>query len=178
MEIEITINQQTIRYQDTRKTLQPRTQKKTENTVDKIIAKVKLAIREPTKEALYQELTKKTWNWWIQQFLRNYCYFYLGQHINIQNLYMDKTKQLFDKKILQQLEHFVGKNNLSTQARAIYRIHTAFQDRPEILLNKTMDMVTSNQLGKITNAQFKKLQTQITQVILENEIQEILQEEE
>ncbi|KAG9286280.1 hypothetical protein G9A89_014266 [Geosiphon pyriformis] len=41
-----------------------------------------------------------------------------------------------------------------------------------------MDMVTSNQLGKITNAQFEELQTQITQVILENEIQEILQERE
>ncbi|KAG9303711.1 hypothetical protein G9A89_018608 [Geosiphon pyriformis] len=78
---------------------------------------------------------------------------------------MDKTKQLFDTKILQQLEYFVGKNNLSIQAQAIYQIHTAFQDQSEILLNKAMDMVT-------------KLQTQITQVILENEIQEILQEEE
>ncbi|KAG9288286.1 hypothetical protein G9A89_021317 [Geosiphon pyriformis] len=137
--------------------------------MDKIIVNVKLAIRE---------LTKETWNWWIQQFPRNYCYFYLEQHINIQNLYTDKTKQLFDKRILQQLEHFVGKNNLSTQARAIYRIHTAFQDKPEILLNKAMDIVTNNQLGKITNAQFEELQTQITQVILENKIQEILQEGE
>ncbi|KAG9295579.1 hypothetical protein G9A89_003882 [Geosiphon pyriformis] len=119
-EMEITINQQTIQYQDTKKTFQLRTQKKTKNTVDKIMVKVKLAIKESTKESLYQELTKKTWNWWIQQFPQNYCYFYLGQHVNIQNLYMDKTKQLFDKRILQQLEHFVGKNNLSTQARAIY----------------------------------------------------------
>ncbi|KAG9303539.1 hypothetical protein G9A89_018435 [Geosiphon pyriformis] len=70
---------------------------------------------------------------------------------------MDKTKQLFDTTILQQLEHF---------------------DRPENLLNKAMDMVTSNQLEKITNAQFEELQTQITQVIIENKIQEILQEGE
>ncbi|KAG9295578.1 hypothetical protein G9A89_003881 [Geosiphon pyriformis] len=41
-----------------------------------------------------------------------------------------------------------------------------------------MDMVTSNQLEKITNDQFEELQTQITQVILKNKIQEILQEEE
>ncbi|KAG9296150.1 hypothetical protein G9A89_014742 [Geosiphon pyriformis] len=41
-----------------------------------------------------------------------------------------------------------------------------------------MDMVTNNQLEKITNTQFEELQTQITQVILENKIQEILQEEE
>ncbi|KAG9290879.1 hypothetical protein G9A89_011029 [Geosiphon pyriformis] len=91
-EMEITINQQTIQYQDTKKTLQHRKQKKPENTVDKIMAKVKLAIKELTKESLYQELTKETWNWWIQQFPRNYCYFYLEQHINIQNLYTDKTK--------------------------------------------------------------------------------------
>ncbi|KAG9290274.1 hypothetical protein G9A89_022250 [Geosiphon pyriformis] len=39
-------------------------------------------------------------------------------------------------------------------------------------------MVTSNQLGKITNAQFEELQTQITQVILKNKIQEILQKGE
>ncbi|KAG9295254.1 hypothetical protein G9A89_015741, partial [Geosiphon pyriformis] len=52
---------------------------------------------------------------------------------------MDKTKWLFDTTILQQLEHFVGKNNLSTQAQAIYRIHTAFQDQPEILLNKAIN---------------------------------------
>ncbi|KAG9296699.1 hypothetical protein G9A89_001331 [Geosiphon pyriformis] len=81
-------------------------------------------------------------------------------------------------EILQQLEHFVEKNNLSTQTQAIYRIHTAFQERPEILLNKAIDMITSNQLGKITNAQFEELQTQITQVIFENEIQKILQEGE
>ncbi|KAG9291758.1 hypothetical protein G9A89_012043 [Geosiphon pyriformis] len=41
-----------------------------------------------------------------------------------------------------------------------------------------MDMVTNNQLGKIPNVQFEELQTQITQVILKNKIQEILQEEE
>ncbi|KAG9284598.1 hypothetical protein G9A89_004640 [Geosiphon pyriformis] len=117
--------------------------------IDKIIVKVKLAIKESTKEALYQELTKKTWNWWIQQFPRNYCYFYLGQHINIQNLYTDKTKQLFNKKILQQLEHFVRKNNLTTQAQAIYQIHTTFQNRPEILHSKAIDMKDTSTIDTI-----------------------------
>ncbi|KAG9292798.1 hypothetical protein G9A89_006359 [Geosiphon pyriformis] len=138
-EMEITINQQTIRYQDTRKTLQLRTPKKTENMVDKIM---KLGI---------------------------------SGYNNFQ-----KTIVIFtwDNTILQQLEHFVGKNNLSTQARVIYQIHTTFQDKSEILLNKAIDMITSNQLEKITNAQFEKLQTQITQVILKNKIQEIFQEGE
>ncbi|KAG9305087.1 hypothetical protein G9A89_007727 [Geosiphon pyriformis] len=61
--------------------------------VDKIITKVKLAIKEQQIVGLQQELTREIWNWWTQQ-----------------------------------LEHF------------------------------------------ITNAQFEELQTQIAQVILENEI--------
>ncbi|KAG9287692.1 hypothetical protein G9A89_004095 [Geosiphon pyriformis] len=76
-------------------------------------------------------------------------------------LYTDKTKQLFDTAILQQLEQFVEKNNLSTQARAIYWLHIGFQDRPEILLNPEINSITINQMGKITNAQFEKLQNKI-----------------
>ncbi|KAG9299274.1 hypothetical protein G9A89_013922 [Geosiphon pyriformis] len=91
-EIEITINQQTIKYTNTRKRLRDKIQRKTENTVNKIITKVKLAIETQPKVTQYQELTIETWNWWIQQFPRNFCYFYLGQHLNIQGLYTDKTK--------------------------------------------------------------------------------------
>ncbi|KAG9288341.1 hypothetical protein G9A89_021372 [Geosiphon pyriformis] len=57
-------------------------------------------------------------------------------------------------------------------------LYMGFQDRPEILLNTAMDTVTSNQLRKMTNAQFEELQTKITQVILEKEVQEIIQEGE
>ncbi|KAG9301664.1 hypothetical protein G9A89_016734 [Geosiphon pyriformis] len=85
---------------------QNKAQKRLENIVDKIITKIKLAIKE-------QQI-------WIQQFSKNYYHFHLGQHINIQNLYTDKTKWLFDTTILRQLEQFVEKNNLTTQAQAIY----------------------------------------------------------
>ncbi|KAG9289626.1 hypothetical protein G9A89_014361 [Geosiphon pyriformis] len=91
---------------------------------------------------------------------------------------MDKTKQLFDTTILQQLEQFVGKNNLTTQAKAIYQLHMGFQDRPEILLNLEIDSITVNQMEKITNTQFEELQNKITQVILEKEVQEILKDRE
>ncbi|KAG9303308.1 hypothetical protein G9A89_013634 [Geosiphon pyriformis] len=89
--IEITINQQTIQYRDTRKIPKYKSKKKTENTIDKMVLKIKLAIEEPTS-----------------------------------NLYTDKTKQLFNTAILQQLEQFVGKNNLTTQAKAIYWLHIGF----------------------------------------------------
>ncbi|KAG9290578.1 hypothetical protein G9A89_020948 [Geosiphon pyriformis] len=127
---------------------QHKAQKRLENVVDKIMTKIKLAINK-------QQI--------IQQFLKNYCHFYLKQHVNIQNLYTDKTKWLFDTTILRQLEQF---------------LYMEFQDRPEILLNTAIDTVMNNQLGKMTNAQFEELQTKITQVILEKEVQEIIQEGE
>ncbi|KAG9297155.1 hypothetical protein G9A89_019436 [Geosiphon pyriformis] len=161
-EMEITINQQTIRYTNTKKRPQDKVWRKTENTVDKIMAKVKLAIETQPKITQYQE---------------NFYYFYLGQYVNIQNLYMDKTRRLFNTTILQQLEQFVGKNNLTIQARAIYWLHIGFQDRPEILLNTKMDTVIVNQMGKITNAQFEELQNKITQIILGKKVQELLKNE-
>ncbi|KAG9290323.1 hypothetical protein G9A89_007054 [Geosiphon pyriformis] len=115
-EIEITINQQTIQYKSTTRIPQHKVQRKLENFVDKIMTKVKLAIKEQQIVKLHQELTGETWTWWMQQFPKNYCHFHLGQHINIQNLYTNKTKQLFDTTILRQLEQFVEKNNLTTQA--------------------------------------------------------------
>ncbi|KAG9291490.1 hypothetical protein G9A89_021909 [Geosiphon pyriformis] len=107
-EIEITINQQTIRYKNTAKIPQNKAQKRLENVVDKIMTKVKLAMKEQQIIRLHQELTRETWTWWIQQFPKNYF--------------------------------------------------------------------TSNQLGKMINAQFEELQNKITQVILEKEVQEIIQE--
>ncbi|KAG9298269.1 hypothetical protein G9A89_002757 [Geosiphon pyriformis] len=107
-----------------------------------------MAIEEPISVTTYQE---------------NFCYFHLKQYLNIQNLYTDKTKQLFDTTILQQLKQF---------------LHTGFQDRPEILLNSEMDSIIVNQMRKITNAQFEELQNRITQVILKKEVQEILKDKE
>ncbi|KAG9302646.1 hypothetical protein G9A89_007350 [Geosiphon pyriformis] len=76
--IEITINQQTIHYKNTAKIPQNKAQKKLENVVDKIMTKIKLAMKEQQIVGLYQELTRETWTWWTQQFPKNYCHFHLG----------------------------------------------------------------------------------------------------
>ncbi|KAG9307524.1 hypothetical protein G9A89_003847 [Geosiphon pyriformis] len=122
-EMEITINQQTIQYKSTARIPQHKVQKKLKNVVDKIMTKVKVAMKKQQIVGLYQELIKETWTWWMQQFPKNYY-------------------------------------------------------QPEILLNTAMDTIMSNQLEKMTNAQFEELQIQITQVILEKEVQEIIQEKE
>ncbi|KAG9306847.1 hypothetical protein G9A89_005748 [Geosiphon pyriformis] len=59
-EIEITINQQTIRYKNTAKIPQNKAQKRLENVVDKIITKIKLAIKEQQIVGLHPELTRET----------------------------------------------------------------------------------------------------------------------
>ncbi|KAG9291547.1 hypothetical protein G9A89_021966 [Geosiphon pyriformis] len=64
-EIEITINQQTIRYKNTAKILQNKAQKRLENVVNKIITKIKLALKKQQIVGLCQELTRETWTWWI-----------------------------------------------------------------------------------------------------------------
>ncbi|KAG9290608.1 hypothetical protein G9A89_011571 [Geosiphon pyriformis] len=165
--MEITINQQTIKYTNTKKRPWDKVQRKTENTIDKIMAKVKLVIETQPKVTQYQELNIETWNWWIQQFPRNFCYFYLGQHMNIQNLYTDKIKRLFDTTILQQLNNLWGKQFNHTS-----------KNQPEILLNTKIDTVTVNQIRKLTNAQFEELQNKITQIILKKEIQKLLKNRE
>ncbi|KAG9284997.1 hypothetical protein G9A89_009807 [Geosiphon pyriformis] len=48
--IKITINQQTIRYRNTRKVPKYKSQRKTKNTINKIVLKIKLAMEEPTKQ--------------------------------------------------------------------------------------------------------------------------------
>ncbi|KAG9289647.1 hypothetical protein G9A89_014382 [Geosiphon pyriformis] len=51
--IEITINQQTIGYTNNKKSSQDKVRRKTENIVDKIITKVKLAIEVQPKVTQY-----------------------------------------------------------------------------------------------------------------------------
>ncbi|KAG9285517.1 hypothetical protein G9A89_006505 [Geosiphon pyriformis] len=65
-EMEITINQQTIHYKNMTKISQNKAQKRLENMVNKIITKIKLAMKEQQIVGLHQKLTRKTWTWWIQ----------------------------------------------------------------------------------------------------------------
>ncbi|KAG9306841.1 hypothetical protein G9A89_005742 [Geosiphon pyriformis] len=62
-EMEITINQQTIRYKNITKIPQNKAQKRLENVVDKIMTKIKLAIKKQQIVRLHPELTRETWTW-------------------------------------------------------------------------------------------------------------------
>ncbi|KAG9291611.1 hypothetical protein G9A89_022030 [Geosiphon pyriformis] len=59
--MEITINQQTIRYKNMAKIPQNKAQKRLENVVDKIMTKIKLTLKEQQIVRLRQELTRETW---------------------------------------------------------------------------------------------------------------------
>ncbi|KAG9286655.1 hypothetical protein G9A89_012205 [Geosiphon pyriformis] len=103
------------------------------------MTKIKLAIKEQQIVGLHQKLTRENWTWWTQQFPKNYCHFHLGQHVNIQNLYTDKTKWLFDTTILRQLEQFwVGH---------IQKIRITYQKIASHQAKKKIDKLAKSQAG-------------------------------
>ncbi|KAG9294719.1 hypothetical protein G9A89_008198 [Geosiphon pyriformis] len=93
-----------------------------------------------------EKLTKKNWKQWTEQLPILYCYYQLGRKLNIQELYIDKSKKIFNQNIIQQIEEFIGKKTNSTlHGRTIYQLHNIFQNYPEILLYSDMEIITINQ---------------------------------
>ncbi|KAG9289078.1 hypothetical protein G9A89_022387 [Geosiphon pyriformis] len=93
-----------------------------------------------------EELTKKNWKQWTEQLPISYCYYQLGQKLNIQELYIDKSKRIFNQDIIQQIEEFIGKKTNSTlYVKTIYQLHNIFRNYPKILLHSDIETITINQ---------------------------------
>ncbi|KAG9295834.1 hypothetical protein G9A89_009063 [Geosiphon pyriformis] len=72
------------------------------------------------------------------------------------------------KETIQQVEKFVGKNNLTLYYKAAYRLYTVFQHCPNILLNGSMKTIMVNSIRQITNQQFEDLQKAILEATIEH----------
>ncbi|KAG9291654.1 hypothetical protein G9A89_022073 [Geosiphon pyriformis] len=93
-----------------------------------------------------EELTKKNWKRWTEQLPILYCYYQLGRKLNIQELYINKSKRIFNQDIIQQIKEFIGKKMNSTlHVKTMYQLHSIFQNYPEILLHSNMETITINQ---------------------------------
>ncbi|KAG9299289.1 hypothetical protein G9A89_013937 [Geosiphon pyriformis] len=75
---------------------------------------------------------------------------------------------MFNKEAIQQVEKFVGKNNLTLYYKAAYQLYTAFQHCSNILLNGSMKIIMVNSIEQITNQQFKDLQKAILEATIEH----------
>ncbi|KAG9307609.1 hypothetical protein G9A89_023174 [Geosiphon pyriformis] len=117
-----------------------------------------------------EKLTKENWKQWTEQLLISYCYYQLSQKLNIQELYIDKSKRIFNQDMIQQIEKFIGKKTNSTpHVKTMYQLHNIFQNYSEILLHSDMETITINQWGRINNTQVKNVKNRVKQTILEKE---------
>ncbi|KAG9289969.1 hypothetical protein G9A89_010275 [Geosiphon pyriformis] len=126
-----------------------------------------------------KELTKKNWKQWTEQLPISYCYYQLDRKLNIQKLYINKSKRIFNQTIIQQIEEFIEKKTNSTlYVKTIYRLHNIFQNYSKILLHSDMEIITINQWGRMNNAQVKTKRAKIEQTVLEKEVLDLIQNED
>ncbi|KAG9291581.1 hypothetical protein G9A89_022000 [Geosiphon pyriformis] len=122
-----------------------------------------------------EELTKENWKQWTEQLPISYYYYQLGQKLNIQELYINKSKRIFNQNIIQQIKEFIGKKMNSTlHVRTIYQLHNIFQNYPKILLHSDIETITINQWGRINNTQIEDMKNRVEQTILEKEHRALL----
>ncbi|KAG9286432.1 hypothetical protein G9A89_014598 [Geosiphon pyriformis] len=114
-----------------------------------------------------EELTKENWKQWTEQLPILYCYYQLGRKLNIQELYINKSKRIFNQNIIQQIEEFIGK-----------KMNLTLHNYPEILLHSDMKTITINQWRKMNNTQVENVKNKVEQTILEKKVLELIQNED
>ncbi|KAG9294224.1 hypothetical protein G9A89_021583 [Geosiphon pyriformis] len=98
--MEIVINNQIICYQNTQRktktTPYQRPPKTNKNWTDNLIEKMKNIFGKRPIMAPTEEITKENWKQWTEQLPILYCYYQLGRKLNIQELYINKSKRIFN----------------------------------------------------------------------------------
>ncbi|KAG9300724.1 hypothetical protein G9A89_023522 [Geosiphon pyriformis] len=172
-DLEITVNSSKITY--IKRTIEnPKTRKEhnfkpyniakyNNKFISKVIEKLEIALGNTLimEEIEISELTPDTFSNLKTKFSINYCYYQLGKHLNIQTLYSKDSTRVFDKTTIQLLESFIGKTNTTFHSKTVYRIFKAFENCHKLLLDPTMNIITINSIGRLTNLQFQELQQQI-----------------
>ncbi|KAG9307670.1 hypothetical protein G9A89_023235 [Geosiphon pyriformis] len=177
-DLEITVNSSKITY--IKRTIKnPKTRKEhnfepyniakyNNKFISKVIEKLEIALGNTLiiEEIKISELTPDTFSNLKTKFPINYCYYQLEKHLNIQTLYSKDSTKVFDKTTIQLLEPFIGKTNTTFHSKTVYRIFKAFENCHKLLLDSTMNIITTNSIGRLTNSQFQELQQQINNTVL------------
>ncbi|KAG9292953.1 hypothetical protein G9A89_016315 [Geosiphon pyriformis] len=172
-DLEITVNSSKITY--IKRTIEnPKTRKEhnfepyniakyNNKFISKVIEKLEIALGNTLimKKIEISELTPDTFSNLKTKFPINYCYYQLGKHLNIQTLYSKDSTRVFDKTTIQLLEPFIGKTNTTFHSKTVYRIFKAFENCHKLLLDPTINIITTNSIGRLTTSQFQELQQQI-----------------
>ncbi|KAG9285377.1 hypothetical protein G9A89_010852 [Geosiphon pyriformis] len=183
LDMEIVINNQIICYQNnqkkTKNTPYQRPPKNNKNWTDNLREKVKNTFGKISVMVPTEELMKENWKQWTERLPISYCYYQLGQKLNIQELYINKSKKIFNQDIIQQIKKFIRKKTNSTlHIRTIYRLYNIFQNYPKVLLYSDIETITINQWGRMNNTQVEDMRNRVEQTILEKEVLELIQNED
>ncbi|KAG9291564.1 hypothetical protein G9A89_021983 [Geosiphon pyriformis] len=82
--------------------------------------------------------------------------------IPIMELYINKSKRIFNQNIIQQIEEFIGKKiNSTLHVKTMYQLHNIFENYPEILLHSDMETITINQWERMNNTQVEDIRNRV-----------------
>ncbi|KAG9285621.1 hypothetical protein G9A89_009261 [Geosiphon pyriformis] len=105
---------------------------------------------------------------WKERLPPAYWFYKIEEQLDLKTLYKDLSQKTFNKEAIQQVEKFVGKNNLTLHYKAVYQLYVIFQHCPNVLLNGSMKTIMVNNIGQITNQQFKDLQKAILKATIKH----------
>ncbi|KAG9307629.1 hypothetical protein G9A89_023194 [Geosiphon pyriformis] len=134
------------------------------------LEKIKEALAHGTELSETGEWIPNNAQEWKERLPPAYWFYKIREQLDLKTPYKDLSQKMFNKEAIQQIEKFVGKNNLTLHYKAAYRLYTAFQHCPNVLLNGSMKTITVNNIGQITNQQFKDLQKAILEATIEHYI--------
>ncbi|KAG9285810.1 hypothetical protein G9A89_013235 [Geosiphon pyriformis] len=115
---------------------------------EKKLKEIKEALVHGTKLPETEEWTPDNAQEWKERLPSAYWFYKIGEQLDLKTLYEDLSQKTFNKEAIQQVEKFVGKNNLTLYYKAAYRLYAAFQHCPNILLNRSMKTITFKDLQK------------------------------
>ncbi|KAG9291451.1 hypothetical protein G9A89_021870 [Geosiphon pyriformis] len=131
---------------------------------------------EEIKEALtYETKLLKTGEWtpdnaqeWKKKLPPAYWFYKIGKQLDLKIPYEDFSQKTFNKEAIQQVEKFIGKNNLTLHYKAAYQLYATFQHCPNVLLNGSIKTIMVNSIEQITNQQFEDLQKAILEATIKH----------
>ncbi|KAG9295151.1 hypothetical protein G9A89_006132 [Geosiphon pyriformis] len=111
------------------------------------LKEIKEALAHGTELPETGEWTPDNAQEWKKSLPPAYWFYKIGEQLDLKTLYEDLSQKTFNKEAIQQVEKFVGKNNLTLHYKAVYRLYATFQHCPNVLLNGSIKTIIVNSIG-------------------------------
>ncbi|KAG9307005.1 hypothetical protein G9A89_003056 [Geosiphon pyriformis] len=106
------------------------------------LKEIKEALAHETELPETKEWTPDNAQEWKEKLFPAYWFYKIGEQLDLKTPYEDFSQKTFNKKAIQQVEKFIGKNNLTLYYKTAYQLYVAFQHCPNILLYGLIKTIT------------------------------------